>query len=92
MSDEQEYLETIRVAAPKARQAARSAWRAALAWTWLAWRLTLRVWLWGAAEALGFGIAFLLMGAVGCSVLCIGAARGIAGWFADGWRWLWRRD
>lgn len=92
MSDEDEALELIRANAPRARRAALASWRAALSWTWLAWRLTFRVWIYGTAEAVGLAVGFVLYGLLGCSVLCIAAARGFAGLFVDTWRWLWRRD
>lgn len=91
MSEEEEALAVVRKAAPCARRAARASWIAAFAWTWLACRLTARVWIWGVAESLGLAIALLLYGLIGFSVVCVAALRGFGGLALDGWRWLWRR-
>lgn len=43
MTEEEEALAVVRASAPRARRAARMAWGAALAWTWLTFRLTYRL-------------------------------------------------
>ena len=91
MNEWEEAIYVVRTSAPRARGAARCAWGAALAWTWLAWRLTLRVWVWGMAESLGFAVGLLLCGLIGLLAVCVSALRGFGGLALGGWRWLWRR-
>lgn len=98
-------IRVLRAGAPKVRSAAFSAWRVvrvwptsslawrcAIGWSWLAWRLTARVWLVNAAEAAGVAVGLLVVAVFGLSLACYAAARGFGGLALDGWRWLWRRD
>lgn len=90
MTDD-DAIKVLRAGAPRARRAAWTAWQAALAWTWLAWRLTVRVWLVGAAELAGMAVGMLVIAGLGLCLACYACARGFGGLALDGWRWLWRR-
>lgn len=85
------HVANVRAAAPRARRAAWAAWRAAFAWSWLAWRLTFRAASWRAAEFAEFAIGMVVIALLGWSVFFVALARGARGVLSDTWRALWRR-